>query len=130
MKKVVFSVIAVFIVWTVLDFVVHWVILLPAYNATSSLWRPMREMKMPLLHLSVLISVVAFVCIYSQFFSRKGVATGLKYGLWYGLGTGVSMGYGSYAVMPIPYHMALVWFLGTLVEATLGGLIVGSIIGE
>jgi hypothetical protein len=25
-------------------------------------------------------------------------------------------GYGTYSVMPIPYHMALVWFLGSLIE--------------
>lgn len=130
MKKVILSVLAVFVAWSAVDFVIHGVVLRSTYEATASLWRPMGEMKMSVLHLSVLIAALAFVCIYSQFFSQRGVATGLKYGLWFGLGTGVSMGYGSYSVMPIPYHMALVWFLGSLVEAILGGLIVGSIIRE
>ena len=130
MKKVILSVLAVFVAWSAVDFVIHGVVLRSTYEATASLWRPMGEMKMSVLHLSVLIAALAFVCIYSRFFSRKGVATGLEYGFWFGLGTGVSMGYGSYSVMPIPYHMALVWFLGSLVEATLGGLIVGSIIRE
>ena len=130
MKKVILSVVAVFVAWSALDFVIHGVILLPTYQATASLWRPMAEMKMRVMYLSVLIAALAFVCIYSQLVSQKGVATGLKYGLWFGLGTGVSVGYGSYAVMPIPYHMALVWFLGSLVEATVGGLLVGSIIRE
>jgi hypothetical protein len=130
MKKGIFSVLAVFVTWSALDFVIHGMILRASYEATASLWRPMGEMKMSVLHLSVLISALAFVVIYSQFFSQKGVATGLKYGFWFGLGTGVSMGYGSYSVMPIPYHMALVWFLGSLGEAILGGLLVGSIIRE
>ena len=37
------------------------------------------------------------------------------------------MGYGSYVVMPIPYSMALTWFLGSLVEAVVAGLIVGFV---
>jgi hypothetical protein len=80
------------------------------------------------LYIAVLIAAITFVLIYSSFFSSKGISTGLKYGLLFGLGTGVSMGYGSYSVMPIPYHMALTWFLGSVVEASVGGIIVGSII--
>ncbi len=130
MKKVILSVLAVFVTWSALDFVIHRMILRASYEATASLWRPMGEMKMSVLHLSVLIAALAFVVIYSQHVAHKGVATGLRYGFWFGLGTGVSMGYGSYSVMPIPYHMALVWFLGSLGEAILGGLLVGSIIRE
>jgi hypothetical protein len=40
------------------------------------------------------------------------------------------MGYGTYSVMPIPYSMALTWFLGAVVEAALAGLLVGKIIHE
>jgi len=39
-------------------------------------------------------------------------------------------GYGTYSVMPIPYFMALGWFLGTLVQALAGGWIIGLIIRE
>jgi predicted cobalt transporter CbtA len=128
MKKVILAVIAVFVVWSVLDFVIHGLILRSAYASTASLWRPMNEMKTSVLYIAVLIAAITFVLIYSSFFSSKGISTGLKYGLLFGLGTGVSMGYGSYSVMPIPYHMALTWFLGSVVEASVGGIIVGSII--
>ncbi len=130
MKRIILSVLAVFVAWSIVDFLMHGMILRSSYEATARLWRPMTEMKMGLLYLTVLIAAVAFVSIYSRFISEKGMATGLKYGLWFGLATGISMGYGTYSVMPIPYHMALVWFLGSLVEAALGGLIVGSIIKE
>jgi hypothetical protein len=40
------------------------------------------------------------------------------------------MGYGSYSVMPIPYHMALTWFLGAVSEAMVGGVILGAIVRE
>jgi hypothetical protein len=130
MKKVILSVVAVFVAWSVLDFVIHAVILGPSYVATASLWRPMNEMKMALMYFTVLIAVVAFVLIYSLFFARKGPSTGLKYGLLFGLAMGVPMGYGSYSVMPIPYWMAFTWCFGSLVEGTVGGVIVGWILRE
>ena len=46
----------------------------------------------------------------------------------YGTGVGVGMGYGTHFVMPIPYEMALPWFLGTVVDSTPGGLLVGLIV--
>jgi hypothetical protein len=130
MKKVVLSVLAVFIAWSVMDFVIHGVILSSSYAATASLWRPMGEMKMSAMHVSVFIASLTFVLIYFQFISKKGIATGFMYGLLFGLSTGVPMGYGSYSVMPIPYIMAFTWCFGSVVEAIVGGLIVGSIIRE
>ncbi len=44
--------------------------------------------------------------------------------------TGVSMGFGTYSVMPIPLYMAIVWLIGSIVEMALGGIIVGAIIKE
>jgi hypothetical protein len=130
MKKTVLSVIAVFVAWTVLDFVIHGVILKSAYEATAILWRPMNEMKMNVMHMAVLIAAFSFAWIYVRMISSKSVVTGLRYGLWWGLGAGVSMGYGTYSVMPIPYLMALTWFLGSLMEGAVAGLIVGGIVKE
>jgi hypothetical protein len=129
-KRVILAVVAVFLAWSVMDFVIHGVILASSYAATPSLWRPMNEMKTSVLYISVLIAALSFVLVYSLFFARRGISTGLQYGLLFGLGVGVSMGYGSYSVMPIPYHMALTWFLGSLVEAAVGGVILGAIIRE
>jgi hypothetical protein len=40
------------------------------------------------------------------------------------------MGYGSNSVMPIPYNMAFTWFLGCVIEAGVGGIILGLIAKE
>jgi hypothetical protein len=56
------------------------------------------------------------------------VAAGAKYGLVYGLAAGISMGFGSYLYMPIPYSLAWGWFLGCLVESIIGGALAGWII--
>ena len=130
MKKLLLATLGVFLAWSAMDFVIHGLILRSSYAATTSLWRPMGEMKMALMYFTVLISALAFVLIYSLFFSRKGIFTGLAYGLLFGIGTGLPMGYGSYSVMPIPYFMAFTWCFGSMIEAMVGGLIVGSIMGE
>jgi len=129
-KKTILSILAVFIAWSVMDYVIHGVILRSSYAATASLWRPMGEMKTSLMYFSVMIASITFVLIYSLLISRKGISTGLKYGALFGLSAGVSMGYGSYSVMPIPYHMAFTWCFGSVVEAMVGGLILGWIIRE
>jgi hypothetical protein len=126
-KKIIFSVIVVFVVWSILDFVIHQLILGTSYQATASLWRPMTEMKMGLMYGVVFLVSIAFVCLYALFVENRGVKTGFFFGLIYGLGAGLSMGYGTYSVMPIPYYMALTWFLGTVVEYVAAGLLVGWI---
>jgi predicted cobalt transporter CbtA len=130
MGRVSLAVIAVFVAWSLMDFMMHGVILASSYAATQALWRPMNEMKVTVMYVAVLIAALCFVLVYVLFFSRRGVSTGLRYGLLFGVGVGVSMGYGSYSVMPIPYHMALTWFLGTVVEAAVGGAILGAIVRE
>ncbi len=128
MKRTILAVLAVFATWSVLDFIIHGLILGSTYAATPTLWRPMAEMKRGLMSATVLVAAAAFVFIYAQFITAKGVKTAVLYGLVYGIGAGVPMGYGTYSVMPIPYVMAFVWFAGSVVEFTIGGLVAGLII--
>jgi hypothetical protein len=128
MKKGLIAVVVVFVLWSALDFVIHGVILGSAYAATSQIWRPMDQMKMGLMHVVTLVCAGVFVAIYVGFVSARGIGVGLKFGLLYGLGSGIAMGYGTYSVIPIPYYMALAWFLGAMVEAGLAGLVVGWLI--
>jgi hypothetical protein len=126
-NRIILATLCLFVLWSVLDFLIHGVILRSAYEATASLWRPMAQMKMGLMFVVVLIAASMFVLIYSRLIATKTPASGFKYGLLYGIGVGVGMGYGTYSVMPIPYSMALAWFLGAVAEATLGGIFLGLI---
>jgi hypothetical protein len=128
MKRTILAILAVFVTWSALDFVIHGLILGSTYAATPQLWRPMAEMKMGLMYFTVLVTAAAFVYIYARFIAAKGVMTAVLYGLIFGIGTGIAMGYGTYSVMPIPYSMAFVWFIGSVVEFTIGGLVTGMII--
>ena len=127
-KKTVLSILAVFVTWSVLDYIIHGLILENAYQETAALWRPMDDMKMGLMYFTVLVAAASFVTIYALFITNKGINTAVKYGLVFGIGVGISMGYGSFSIMPIPYSMAFIWFLGSVVKATLGGLVAGAII--
>ena len=127
-KRTVFAVVVVFIMWSILDFIIHGVLLASTYAATAGLWRPMGEMKMPLMYLVTLVFTGCFVLIYAYLVGQKSWVSGIKFGALFGLATGISMGFGSYSYMPIPLALAWSWFLGSLIEAMIAGAIVGAII--
>ena len=128
LKQTTWSVIAVFILWSVLDFLIHSVLLQSTYQETAHLWRPMDEMKMPLMSFVTLIFSICFVSIYSYLIDSKSLQSGIKYGVIFGVATGTSMGFGSYCYMPIPLSLAFSWFAASLVELSLAGLVVGLVI--
>lgn len=126
-KRVVYSVLAVFAAWVVLNFVIDGLILESAYAKTPNLWRPQWEMKSTLLYFTILAAATVFVLIYDWYIGDKGVERAVKYGLLFGVGTGIPMGYGSYAVMPILYSMAFVWFVGFVVKGAAAGWVMGLV---
>jgi hypothetical protein len=129
MRKLLATVV-VWVVWEALDFLIHGVVLKTAYEDTASLWRPEGEMKMMLMYGVVFVAAFAFVMIWDRLIQKKGLIPGLSYGLWFGLATGIGMGYGTYAVMPLPYSMAATWFWGSIVQGAIGGVILSYIIKE
>ncbi len=128
LKQTILAVIAVFIAWSILDFLIHGVLLKSTYQETANLWRPEDEMNMPLMSIVTLVFSICFVIIYSYLIEPKSLSLGIKYGLILGIATGVSMGFGSYCYMPIPLSLAFSWFIGSLVEITLAGIIVGYLV--
>jgi hypothetical protein len=130
MKRTMLAVLAVFVLWSAMDFVIHGLVLASPYALTPQLWRPMAEMKTGLMYVTVLVAAAAFVCVYAWFIGNKSVKTALRYSLVFGLGSGMSMGYGSYSVMPLPYQIALGWFLGSLIEAIAAGWITGMLVKQ
>ncbi len=127
-KRTILAVVAVFVAWSVLDVIIHGILLESTYEATASLWRPMDEMSMPLMYGVTLVFTACFVLIYGLLVEPKSLASGLKFGALFGLAVGISMGLGSYIYMPIPVTLAWSWLFGTLFEAIVAGAIVGAII--
>jgi hypothetical protein len=127
-KRTILAILAVFIAWSILDFILHGVLLRPIYVNTASLWRPINQMSVTLMYFVTLVFTVCFVLIYRFLIGQKSLATGIRFGALFGLATGISMGFGSYCYMPIPLTLAWSWFIGSWVEAIAAGAIVGAII--
>ena len=126
-KRTIWAVVAVFIAWSILDFVLHGVLLRSTYEATANLWRPMAQMNMPLMYFVTFVFTVCFVLIYGLLVGQKSLSSGIRFGALFGLATGITMGFGSYSYMPIPLTLAWSWFFGSWIESITAGVIVGAI---
>ncbi len=129
-KKTLLAVIAVFVLWSVLDLILHVGILGPVYQATSEMWRAPSLMKPGYIHASVLLSSIVFTAIYAGLIKDKRLGTGLSFGFLWGAANGFAMGFCTYAVQPISFELAVIWTLGGVVKATLAGLLLGAMIKE
>jgi len=127
-KKIILSIVLIFILWTALDMLIHPVLLGPSYEATQELWRPCGEMKKDLLTVSTVLGAFVLTAIYAGLVQDKRPGTGLSLGFLLGLAGGFSMGFCSYAVQPIPLDMAIIWALGELLKFSLAGLLLGGIL--
>lgn len=107
MKRSLLALLAMFAAWSAMDFLLHGVFLTSSYAATEELWRPLPEMKMGLISFTVLVSAFVFVYIYYRFFVEKTFGGGVKWGVFFGVSSGLSMGIGTYAVMPVPESMSM-----------------------
>ncbi len=86
MKKTLLAIVAVFILWAILDYLLHGVILMSVYSETPELWRPMEEMRMGLMYVVSFIFTACFITIYAAMISDKGMKMALQYGFVFGTG--------------------------------------------
>ncbi len=126
-KKGLWSIIVILVLWLIVDFIFHQVLLVSTYEATANLWRAPEEMSIPLMHSVALVFIICFVAIYGLLIKDKCLATGLKFGLLLGIASGVTMGLGSYSYMPIPLSLGLCWMASRVIEMVIAGLVVGLI---
>jgi hypothetical protein len=129
-KKFWVGFIVVFLVMAVWEFVVNMFLLQGDYQATSQLWRPMEEMKFGLFYAVYLIVSFFFTLIFSKGYEGKGVQEGWRYGFYVGMIMATSMAYGTYGSMPIPYSLALKWFVFGLLQYIVLGTILAAIFGK
>ncbi|MBI2342954.1 MAG: hypothetical protein HYV02_01245 [Deltaproteobacteria bacterium] len=128
MKRTALAILAVYAAWSLLDMLVHGVLLDQAYHATAHLWRPMPEMKMGLMQAVCFGIAIIFVSVYATMVGHHSLRRGLAYGTLWGTALGLSMGYGSYSFMPISSSLAFAWFATSVFEGVVAGLIVGSVV--
>ena len=129
-KQIIWAVLAILVAWSILDFLLHRLLLRSTYEATALLWRPIDQMNIPLVYVVMLTLIISFVLIYGFLVEPKSLASGVKFGVLFGLAISISAGFGTYLHMPIPLRLAWSWFLGGWIKAIMAGAIVGVLIKQ
>jgi len=131
-KKLWLGFVAVFVLMAVTDFIIHGVILSPTYasDAMKNIWRSDMESKMWIFYLTYVFISFFFTLIFSKGYEGKGIGEGVRYGFYVGMMMAVPMAYSSYAMYPIPYYVALQWFIYGLIQYIILGIAVAMVYGS
>ena len=119
--------VAVFVTTQIIEGLLDFYLLDPIYSSYSHIWRPIEEMKLWMLPVTGMFFSFFFVFIFSKGYEGKGVAEGLRYGLYVALMVALPRAYGNYALMQIPYSLALQWFLYWSFEYVIAGAILSGV---
>ena len=131
-KGFAYAVIAVFVVFEALDFLIHGFILSGTYESLNEtgLWREDMESKMWIMYVTAFFFSVIFVYLF-HFFSKGHFASGLKLGFCYGLLTGLLMlvvgMFNQYAVYNVPLDLTWQWFLYGMAQMIIVGIVTAMI---
>ncbi len=124
-KKLIIGFIAVYVVFMILDYLIHNVFLASLYEATEQFWR--EDMKTWIFFVTGLFFAFFFTLIFSKGYEGRGIMEGVRYGLYVALMVQLPAAYVNYAVMDIPYALALQWFLYGTVQYILLGILLALV---
>ena len=128
-KRFILTVIAVFIVASVLGMVIHAVLLGPEYAKVPNLYRGKDSMLLFWIHLGYLAFAIGATWIYSKGVeaNRPWMGQGLRFGLALWLVLAVPSFVIAYAVQPVPSSLMLKQVGYELVGKLLIGLVIAAI---
>lgn len=131
-KKLWTGFIVVFIGMAVVEFVIHGLILSSTYESEplKSIWRADMQSKMWVFYVVYLIMSYFFTLIFSKGYEGKGIGEGVRFGFYMGLLMATPMAYASYVTYPIPYSLALQWFIFGIIEYVILGILVAMVYGK
>jgi len=109
---------------------VHVIILGSANKQVETLRRVDFTSKVWISLLSTLATSFLFTIIYTLFVSEKNTRTGLLYGFCFGLFIAIMVDLNQYVLYPLPFSLVAKWALFGIVEFSVIGLIVGSVVKD
>jgi hypothetical protein len=121
-KKLWIGFVVVVVLVFVMDYITNYYLMMSTYAQVSNLWRPMGEMKWGLVVVCQLFFAFFFTLIFSKGYEAKGVWEGVRYGFYVSMMVHVPAAYMTYATMPVPYALALQWFLYGSAETIIAGI--------
>ncbi len=123
----VLSALAILLAWTVVDVLLHRLLLRPLYADNPPLWRSFDHLNVGLIYVVTFTLIAVFVGTYWLLISPKSVGTGVGFGAVLGLALGVASGGGTYIHMPIPRALAWGWLVGGWLKGVVAGAILGAL---
>ena len=129
-KKFWLAFIAVFVTAEIVNFLVNGLLLMQDWQATQNLWRSNMMSYMWVFHVLMVIGAFFFTFIFAKGYEGKGVMEGVRYGLYIGIWLSMGMAYGTYAMIAMPYGLALKWFLYGIVQYVIMGIVAAMVYGK
>ena len=126
-RRFVFASLALFTVALIWNAFVHLVVLRQANAAVAHLHRPDLSDKLWLSLLLTLALSGLIVAGYAAFARTGSLREGLGYGIFLALLAGLLVDLNQYILYPIPATVALLWFLGGLLEFSLYGVLLSRL---
>lgn len=121
--------IVVYIVWQIVGFLVHGIMLNDTYQGLWGVFRAEAEMNsmMWMMYLSSALYLLLFCYIFTKGYEGKGVGEGLRYGLLMGLFISIPMALDQYVLYPLPSNVAVIWFVSGVVSFMIAGAVFATI---
>ncbi len=129
-KKLWLGFIAVLVAAEICNLLIYGLFLDADFKATAHLWRPDMNSLMWIYHVILVVGAFFFTFIYGYGHEGKGIMEGARFGLYIGIWMSMGMAYGTYAMVAIPYSMALKWFLFGIVQYIIMGIVVAAVYGK
>ena len=131
-KKVWIGFIAVYVAMAITNMVIHMGLLNSVYHseAVMKIMRPESDGKVWIYFVTSAIVSFFFTLIFSKGYEGKGMSEGVRYGLYVGFLMAIPMAYDSYASYPLPYSLALQWFIYGMIQYIILGIVVAAVFGK
>jgi hypothetical protein len=130
MKKTLGAIVAGFVVYSGTGYLIHEILLKPAYMDTASLWRMEGDMRhrMWIMFLAQLIMITGAVLIYNRGVEKKSwIGQGIRFGILLSAVAPVQGFMMNYVVMPVPHSLALHWILLGIAQMIVVALVIAGI---
>lgn len=126
-KRYLAASVAVFVVSVALGYLVNGVLLQSTYASIHGVWRPDILSKMWINAVNDFILSFVFVYLFVKGYEGRGILEGVRFGLLMGLVFAIPAAYGTYVIIPIPYYLALEWFLYGMAQTVIIGMVAAAI---
>lgn len=119
----------IYVVWQILSYLIHGVLLQQHYALLADVFRPESEMMdmMWLMFVSSAVYLYLLCRIFIVGYEGKGIVEGMRFGLLLGLFLSVPSAIDSYVIYPITPAIAAIWFMSGVVSFVIAGAIFAAI---